>query len=200
MIKHVHTPPVTAGQLIILAFIAFANYQVLKWMFLAIKSAITSDLLSVVIFKLTPKSVIQKREVRRKLQIHQTRLQKEKDHQEALESHRKYKAPFFNLQFISEDRTTLFKGFDINWQEGNQKIGQTKKPWVVENQEIAFSMFSEMAAKRFEIQRLGRWNPEMEKLWVKILPRRFVSKEKEMTDLEKAIIDFDDDIPTKASA
>ena len=201
MINFGHAPSFTAGQILVLAFTAYANYQVLKWIFLAIKNLVTSDIMSVLLFKLTPISVIKKREVRRKLQIHYAKQQKEKQHQEALESHRKYKAPFFNLQFISEDRNTLFKGVkEIKWQEGNQKTGQTKKSWVIENQEIAFSMFSEMAAKRLEIQRLGRWNPEREKFWLKILPKQFVSKEKQMTDLEKAMVDFDDDISTKASA
>lgn len=201
MIRHGEVPSITAGQILVLAFSAYANYQVLKWIFLAIKSLVTSDLLNVLLFKLTPMSVIKKREVQKKLQIHYAKQQKEKEHQEALESHHKYKAPFFNLQFISEDRNTLFKGVkEIKWQEGNQKTGQTKKSWVIENQEIAFSMFSEMAAKRWELQRLGRWSPEQEAFWLKILPKRFVSKATQMTDLEKAILDFDNDIPTKVSA
>lgn len=203
MIKHGHdlSPSFTAGQILVLAFTVYANYQVLKWIFLGLKTLVTSDLLGTLIFKLTPMSVIKKREVQKMLQTHYAKQQKEKQHQEALESHRRYKAPFFNLQFIAEDRATLFKGFDdINWQEGNQKTGQTKKTWVIENQEIAFSMFSEMAAKRWELQRLGRWNPAQEAFWLKILPKRFVSKATQMTDLEKAIVDFDNDIPTKSSA
>ncbi len=201
MMKHGHIPPMTAGQLLTLAFVAYANYQVLKWVFLALKTVVTSDFLGAIIFKLTPASVIKRREVRRKLQIQQARIQKEKAHQDALENHRKYKSPFFNLQFISEDRGTLFKGFNIKWQEGNQKIGQTKKPWTVENQEIAFLMFREMGAVRLQLlKRQDKWTPEMERFWLKILPKRFVSKEKKMTDLEKAIVDFEDDIATKASA
>lgn len=200
MIKHGYLSPMTAGQLLTLAFVAYANYQVLKWVFLAFKAVVTSDFLGAVIFKLTPASIIKKREVRRKLQIHYERQKKEKAHQEALESHRKYKSQFFNLQFISEDRGTLFNGFDIKWQEGNQKIGQTKKPWVVENHEIAFLMFQEMAAFRWNLQRKSLWGPEREKFWLKILPKQFVSKQKQMTPLEKAIANFDDDIPTKASA
>ena len=43
------------------------------------------------------------------------------------------------------------------------------------------------------------WEPEREKFWLKILPKQFVSKEKQMTALEKAIVDFDDDLPAKAS-
>lgn len=190
----------TVGQIATVMFVAYANYQVLKWSFSAIKSVITSDFLSVIIFKLTPASVINKREVRRKLEIHHVKQQKEKAHQEALESHRRYKAPFFNLQFISEDRETLFKGFNIKWQEGNQKIGQTKKPWIIENREIGFEMFREMATQRLILQRKSLWSPEREKFWLKILPKQFVSNEKQMTDLEKAMIDFDDDAPTKASA
>ncbi len=200
MTSPTHSHSLTVGQILILVFVAYANYQVFKWIFLVIKLAATSDFLNAIILKLTPSLVIKGREVRRKLQIHHERQQKEKAHREALESHRKYNSPFFNLQFVSEDRSTLFKGFEIEWQEGNQKAGQTKKSWVVENHEIAFSMFSEMAAKRLEIQRLGRWSPEREKFWLKILPKQFVSKEKQMTDLEKAMVDFDDDISTKASA
>jgi len=200
MTNHSLFHQLTGSQVLYLAFMVYANYQVLKWFARLLKNVATSEVIGNLIYKLTPKSVIQKRGVREKLQKHQEKLQRKKDHQEALERHRKYKAPFFNLQFISEDRATLFKGFDIKWMEGNQKVGQTKKPWVVENQEIAFGMFSEMAAKRRELQRFGRWNPEMEKFWLKILPKQFVSKEKEMTDLEKAVVAFDDDIPTKASA
>lgn len=200
MTQHSYLFSLTGGQIATLMFVAYANYQVLKWFFSAIKSVVTSDFSSVIIFKLTPASVIKKREVRRKLEIHHAKQQKEKAHQEALESHRRYKAPFFNLQFISEDREALFRGFNIKWQEGNQKMGQTKKPWVIENQEIAFSMFSEMAAMRHEIQQLGRWSPEMEKFWIKILPKKFVSREKRMTPVEIALANFDNDTPTKASA
>lgn len=191
----------TGGQLLTLAFVAYANYQVLKWILLAIKNVVTSDLLGAIIFRFTPRSVIEKREVRRKLKMHYAKQQKEKEHQEALERHRKYKTPFFNLQFIAEDRATLFKKFSgITWREGNQKIGQTKKPWIVENREIAFLMFQEMAAYRWQFQKHNKWTPEMEKFWLKILPKQFVSKQEKMTDLEKALIDFNDDIPTKASA
>lgn len=200
MIEHSYLHSLTIGQITTLMFVSYANYQVLKWVFLAIKSMVTSDFFSVVIFKLTPTSVIKKREVRRKLEIHYAKQQKEKAHQEALKSHRKYRNLLFNLQFISEDRETLFKTFNIKWQEGHQKMGRTKKSWVIENQEIAFAMFSEMAAMRLEIQRLGRWSPEMEKFWIKILPKTFVSKEKQMTPLELALANFDDDTPTKASA
>jgi hypothetical protein len=190
----------TAGQVFTLAFVAYANYQVLKWIFFAIKNVVTSDLLGAIIFRLSPSSVIKKREVRRRLEIHHARQQKEKEHQEALERHRKYNSQFFSLQLISEDRATLFKGFAIEWQEGNQKAGQTNKPWVVENREIAFLMFQEMAAYRWQFRKHGKWTPEMEKFWLKILPKQFVSKKVHMTELEKALIDFNDDIPTKASA
>lgn len=200
MIKqYVHSN--TAGQVFTLAFVIYANYQVLKWIFLAIESVFTSDLLGAIIFRLTPSSVIKKREVRRRLKIHNERQQKEKEHQEALERHRKYKSQLFNLQFISEDRATLFKNFEgIKWQEGSQKTRQTKKPWIVENREIAFLMFQEMAAYRWQFQKHGKWTPEMEMFWLKILPKQFVSKQEQMTDFEKALIDFNDDIPTKASA
>jgi hypothetical protein len=191
----------SGSQMLFLAFMAYANYQVLKWAFKFLKTVATSDFLSVLIYKLTPSSVIQKRIVRGKLRKHHEKKQKEKQHQEALESHRKYKAPFFNLQFIAEDRRTLFKGFDdINWQEGNQKVGETKKPWIIENHEIAFLMFQEMAAYRWQFMKKNRWTPEMEKFWLEILPKKFVSKNKELTGLEKALVDFEDDIPTKASA
>lgn len=160
MIKHSYQHSLSVGQIATLVFVVYANYQFLKWVFLAIKEVATSDLLGVVVFKLTPTSVIKKREVRRKLEIHHLRKQKEKAHQEALESHRKYKAPFFNLQFISEDRQTLFKGSNIKWQEGNQKTGQTKKPWIIENREIAFLMFQEMSAYRWQMMKKNMWEPE----------------------------------------
>lgn len=200
MIKQLGISNLSGLHFVYVAFVFYANYQVLKWIFKAIKATAKSDLLAVVIFKLTPMSVVRKREVRRKLQLYREKEQKEKQHQEALESHRKYKAPFFNLQFISEDRATLFKGFEIKWQEGNQKVGQSKKSWVVENRELAFAMFQEVAAFRWQFQKQGKWTPEMERFWLKILPKQFVSKQMEMTEIEKAIIDFDDDIPTKASA
>lgn len=134
MIKHGVVPNLTGSQWLYVVFVFYANYQVFKWIFGGAKTFATSDLLGAVIYKLTPNLVLQKREVRRKLKIHKERQQKEKDHQEALKSHRKYKAPFFNLQFIAEDRATLFKDFkDIKWQAGNKNIGQSNKPWVVEN-------------------------------------------------------------------
>lgn len=201
MIKHGYATSYSAGQWLTLAFVVYANYQVLKWIFLAIKNVVTSDLLGATIFWLTPHSIIKKREVRRRLKIHHARQQKEKEHQEALERHRKYNNQLFNLQFIGEDRSTLFKSFGgIKWQEGNQKMGQTKKPWIVENREVAFLMFQEMAAYRWQFQKSGTWTPEMETFWLKILPKQFVSKQEQMTDLEKALIDFHDDNPTKASA
>ena len=201
MIQQYPFSHLSGSQMLYLAFVAYANFQVLKWIFKFSKSVITSDLLGVVVFKLTPKSVIQKRLVMEKLRKYHEKNEKLKKHQDALENHRKYKAPFFNLQFISEDRATLFKSFDgIKWQEGNQKIGETKKPWVIENQEIAFLMFQEMAAYRWQFQKQNKWTHEMEKFWLKILPKKFVSKETKMTDLEMAIIDFEDDTPTKVSA
>jgi hypothetical protein len=158
----------SGSQMLYLAFMAYANYQVLKWAFKFLKTVATSDFLSVLIYKLTPSSVIQKRIVREKLRKHHEKKQKEKQHQEALELHRKYKAPFFNLQFIAEDRRTLFKGFDdIKWLEGNQNVGETKKPWIVENQEIGFLMFQEMAAYRWQFLKKNKWTPEMEKFWKK---------------------------------
>lgn len=200
MIKHGYSTSYSAGQWLTLAFVAYANYQVFKWSFLAIKNVGTSDFLGAIIFRLTPSSVIKKREVRRRLKIHHARQQKEKEHQEALERHRKYKSQLFNLQFIAEDRATLFKGFEIKWQEGNQKVGQTKKPWVIENREIGFEMFREMATQRWILQRKSLWSPERERFWLEILPKQFISKQEKMTDLEKALIDFNDDNPTKASA
>ena len=201
MIKENVFTHLSGSQMLYLVFIAYANYQVLKWLFKFLKYVVTSDVLAVIIYKLTPSSVIEKKLVREKLRKHHEKKQKEKEHQDALESHRKYKAPFFNLQFISEDRATLFKGFNgIKWQEGNQKVGETKKPWVIENQEIGFLMFQEMAAYRWQFQKQGKWTQEMEKFWLKILPKKFVSKEKKMTILEMAIVDFEDDTPTKASA
>lgn len=191
----------SGSQMLYVVFIAYANYQVLKWIFKFLKSVVTSDFLAAVIYKLTPSSVIQKRLVKEKLRKNHEKKQKEKEHQDALESHRKYKAPFFNLQFISEDRATLFKGFEgIKWQEGNQKGGETKKSWVIENQEIAFLMFQEMAAYRWQFQKQGKWTQDMEKFWIKILPKKFVSKEKKMTDLELALVDFENDMLTKKSA
>ncbi len=173
----------------------------MKWIFKFLKSVVTSDFLAAVIYKLTPSSVIQKRLVKEKLRKNHEKKQKEKEHQDALESHRKYKAPFFNLQFISEDRATLFKGFEgIKWQEGNQKGGETKKSWVIENQEIAFLMFQEMAAYRWQFQKQGKWTQDMEKFWIKILPKKFVSKEKKMNDLVLALVDFENDMLTKKSA
>lgn len=201
MIKQGLFSHLSGSQMLYLAFVAYANYQVLKWIFKILKNVATSDFLSIFIYKLTPSSIIQKRIIREKLQKHHEKKQKEKQHQEALELHRKYKAPFFNLQFIAEDRRTLFKGYeDIKWQEGNQKVGESKKPWIIENHEIAFLMFQEMAVYRWQIMKKNKWTPEMEKFWLKILPKKFVSKEKEMTDLEKAMVDFEDDLPTKASA
>lgn len=201
MIKQGLFSHLSGSQMLYLVFVAYANYQVLKWIFKFLKNVATSDFLRVIIYKLTPSSVIQKRIVREKLRKHHEKKQKEKEHQEALESHRKYKGQFFNLQFIAEDRATLFKGFDgIKWQEGYQKVGETKKPWVIENHEIAFLMFQEMAAYRWQIMKKNKWTPEMEKFWLKILPKKFVSKDKDMTDFEKALVDFEDDIPTKASA
>ena len=191
----------SGSQLLYMAFVFYANYQILRWIFKFLKHVATSDFLSVLVYKLTPNSVVQKRIVREKLKKHHEKKQREKQQQETLEVHRKYKAPFFNLQFIAEDRATLFKGFDgIKWQEGNQKVGESKKPWIIENHEIAFLMFQEMAAYRWQLMKKNKWTPEMEKFWLKILPKQFVSKEKEMTDLEKAMIDFNDDMPTKASA
>lgn len=201
MIKHGLFFHLNGSQMLYLVFVAYANYQVLKWIFKFLKNVATSDFLGVLIYKLTPSSVVQKRIVREKLRKHHEKKKKEKEHQEALESHRKYKGQFFNLQFISEDRRTLFKGYeDIKWQEGNQKVGDSKKPWVIENHEIAFLMFQEMAAYRWQFMKKNKWTPEMEKFWLKILPKKFISKEKEMTDLEKAMVDFEEDTPTKASA
>lgn len=201
MIKQFGISHLSGSQLLYVAIVFYANYQVLKWIFKFLKNIATSDFLSVFIYKLTPSTVIQKRIVREKLHKHHEKKKKEKEHQEALELHRKYKAPFFNLQFISEDRRTLFKGYeDIKWLHGNKNVGESKKPWIIENHEIAFLMFQEMAAYRWEFQKQNKWTPEMEKFWIKILPRKFISKEKEMTPLEKAIADFDEDIPTKASA
>jgi hypothetical protein len=191
----------SGSQLLYLAFVFSANYQVLKWIFKFLKNVATSDLMSTLIFILTPSSVIQKRIVREKLRKHHEKKKKEREHQEALESHRKYKGQFFNLQFIAEDRRTLFKSFaGIKWQEGNQKVGESKKPWIIENHEIAFLMFQEMAAYRWQLLKKNKWTPEMETFWLKILPKKFVSKEKEMTELEKAILDFEEDISTKSSA
>jgi len=50
MIEHSYLHSLTIGQITTLMFVAYANYQVLKWVFLAIKSMVTSDFLSVVIF------------------------------------------------------------------------------------------------------------------------------------------------------
>lgn len=203
MIKQLGVSHLSGSQLLYIAFVAYANYQVSKWILVKLRNFLGSDFLRQVIFKMTPQSVLQKREVRRKLKIHHARIKKEKDHKEALELHRRYKAPFFNLQFIAEDRRTLFKGHDdIKWLQGNKNVGKSKKPWVVENQEIAFLMFQEMAAYRWQFLKTGKWTPEMENFWVKILPKKFISKDKnkEMTQIEKALADFDDDIPVKASA
>jgi len=200
--KHGFIPNFTASQWVYVLFVIFANYQVLRWIFSGIKFFATSELMSIAMYKLTPNSVLQKREVKRKLKIHKERQQKEKDHQEALVFHRKYKAPFFNLQFIAEDRATLFKDHKIKWQEGNQSVGQSKKPWVIENHEIAQLMFMEMSAYRDQFIAHGIWSPKMEIFWRKILPKQLVFTKKDyfQEQLKQAEADFDADKPVKASA
>lgn len=60
MIKQGLFSNLSGSQMLYLAFIAYANYQVLKWVFKFLKNVATSDFLSVLIYKLTPSSIIQK--------------------------------------------------------------------------------------------------------------------------------------------
>ena len=81
-------------QLTYVAFAIYANYQVFKWLFCAVKTVATSDFQRTLVFNFTPNSVIQKRREKRielaKRQKIEEKYLKEKQHQEALELHRKY--------------------------------------------------------------------------------------------------------------
>lgn len=185
----------------------YANYQFFKWILGAVKTVATSDFLKTLAYKLTPNSIIQKRrekriELTRRQKIEEKHL-KEKQHQEALEIHRKYQyTGWWNIAFIEEDRATLFKGYeDIPWRWGSHKIDRSKNYFPDDSKRLAFMIFQEMAIYRWQFQEHGKWTPEMEIFWRKILPKQFVEKKDYFADLEKqAAADFDSDAPTKASA
>ncbi len=194
-------------QLIYVAFAIYANCQVFKWIFGAVKTVATSNFLKTLVFKLTPNSVIQKRSEKRielvKQQKIEEKLLKEKKHQEALEIHRKYQyTGWWNIGFIEEDRATLFKGYeDIPWRWGSDKIDRSKNYFPDDSKRLAFMIFQEMAIYRWQFKEHGKWTPEMEIFWQKILPKQFVEKKDYFAALEKqATADFDSDAPTKASA
>ena len=116
MIKHGIMSQLNGSHLLYVAFVFYANYQVFKWVFNAVKTVATSSFINTISYKLTPKSVIKKQEVRQKLKVYNEKKQKEKDHQESLENHRKYKALFFTLSFIAEDLIwPRFGGHEILW-------------------------------------------------------------------------------------
>lgn len=201
------SPYFNGWQLTYVAFAIYANYQVFKWIFGAVKTVATSDFLRILVFKLTPNSVIQKRreqgiELAKRQKIEEKRL-KEKQHQEALEIHRKYQyTGWWNIGFIEEDRATLFKGYeDIPWRWGSDKIDKTKNYFPDDSKRLAFMIFQEMAIYRWQFLEHDKWTPEMEIFWRRILPKQFIEKKDYFADLEKqATADFYSDAPTKASA
>jgi hypothetical protein len=165
-------------QLVYAAFAIYANYKVFKWFFGAVKSVATSDFLRTLVFKLTPNSVIQKRREKRidlaRLQKNEEQWFKEKQHQEALEIHRTYNyTSWWNIGFIEEDRATLFNGYeDIPWRWGSHKIDRSKNYFPDDSKRLAFMIFQEMAIYRWQFKEHGKWTPEMEIFWQKILPKQ----------------------------
>ena len=111
----------TPWHFIYLLYSLYACFQVFNWIFKAIRKV--SDWSEILIYKLTPKSVIEKRKQKANQQQidlrNEQKKEKQKLHQEALENHRKFQSVWINLGFIEEDRATLFKGYeDIKWLWG----------------------------------------------------------------------------------
>jgi len=202
VIKQTVLPHFTGTQLVYIAFAIYANYQVFKWLYKAVKFAATSSLLNSIILKLTPKSVIQQRIQAKKQMIVDEKDRKEKQHQEALETHRKYEGVWFNVGFIEEDRAALFKGYeDIEWRWGWHKVENPQRYSPDDSRHIAFMMFQEMAIYRWQFQENNKWTPAMEVFWRKILPKQFVKKRDYFDEqAQQAATDFESDAPTKASA
>jgi hypothetical protein len=192
----------TGTQLVYIAFAIYANYQVFKWLYNAVKFVATSHLLNVLVHKLTPKSIIQQRIQDKKQMILDEKVRKEKQHQEALEIHRKYEGVWFKVGFIEEDRATLFKGYeDIKWQWGWHRVENPQRYYPDDSRHIAFMMFQEMAIYRWQFMENNKWTPEMEVFWRKILPKQFVKKRDYFDEqAQQAATEFESDAPTKASA
>lgn len=189
-----------------LAYTMYACYEVLKWIFKAIR--IFLDWIEIAVQKLTPKSVIEKRRQQENQNRINLRNQKKKEndklHREALERHRKYKATWINLGFIEEDRATLFKGYeDIKWLWGCHRIKDPKKFSPIEAHEIAHLMFIEICAYRWEFKKQqGKWTNDMEVFFRKMMPKKYLPEPKDFNteQFKKAEADFNSDFPTKASA
>ncbi len=202
MIKHGGAPFFNGSQLIYAAFVLYANYQVFKWIYQAVKLVATSNFLNTLIHKLTPKSVIQRRIQEKKQMIIDEKDRKEKNHQEALELHRKYQGVWFNVGFIEEDRATLFKGYeDIKWQWGWHRVENPQRYSPDDSRHLAFMLFQEMSIYRDQFIIHKNWSPAMEVFWRKILPKQFVKKRDYFDEqAQQAATDFESDAPTKASA
>ncbi len=207
MIKHLGISHFSGAQLLYVAFVFYANYQVLKWVFGAVKLIASSNFLTLLAYKLTPNSVLEKQRQKRieaqKLKVIEEKYQKDKNHQEALEIHRKYEyTGWWNVGFIEEDRATLFKGYeDIKWQWGSHKIDRSKNYFPDESRHLSFMMFLEMAIYRSQFIEHKKWSPAMEDFWCKILPKQFVKKRDYLEELaQKASVEFESDKPTKVSA
>lgn len=202
MIKNGGAPYFSGSQLIYAAFVLYANYQVFKWIYQAVKFVATSNFLNALIHKLTPKSIIQQRIQEKKQMIIDEKDRKEKNHQEALEIHRKYEGVWFNVGFIEEDRATLFKGYeDIKWRWGWHRVENPQQYSPDDSRHISFMMFQEMAIYRSQFQDNNKWTPTMEVFWRKILPKQFVKKRDYFDEqAQQAATDFESDAPTKASA
>lgn len=195
----------TIWHFIYLAYTMYACYQVFKWAKKALR--IFLDWTELVVDKLTPKSVIQRRkQIENQLRIdlkNERSKEKERQHQEALESHRKYESVWINLGFIEEDRATLFRGYeDIKWLWGCHRIKDPKKFNPIEAQEISHFMFVEICAYRWEFKKHGKWTANMENFFRKMMPKTFLSGENDYQSelFKKAESDFNSNAPTKASA
>ena len=184
-----------------LGIVLYANYQFIKWIFKSIRTAISSSFSKNLIKRLTPKSVVQKRIQTQNKKIIDTKNQEIKDHEEARERARKYQDQYFNIPFIEEDRAELFAGYeDIKWQYGRQSINR-KFFNPPESKKIAFWMFQEMAAYRYTFQERGKWTPQMELFWLKILPPQFRPQRNFLEEqIKKAEDDFNSDESSKFSA
>ncbi|MBK9324396.1 MAG: hypothetical protein IPM97_15840 [Bdellovibrionaceae bacterium] len=143
----------------------------------------------------------------RKLRRIENQRQKEKDHQDALESHRKYQyTGWWNIGFIEEDRATLFKGYeDIKWQWGSQRIDRTKLYTPDDSIKLAYMVFLEISIYRQAFIEKAKWTPAMEVFWRKILPKQFnLENQRPEVGLKEhmkpAIADLESDKPVKASA
>ena len=79
---------INGTQIVYIAFAIYANYQFFKWVFGTLKAVAFSDFTNNLIRRLTPRSVIQKRIRLEKIRQLEEKRQKEKDHQDVLESRR----------------------------------------------------------------------------------------------------------------